>query len=276
MNQQICTSSDLTVALFEVAAAVLCASLLKGVSELDAVTVDQHVNEALAGIRNAESLGADALARYQDIIAKKTGEKLASAARLANDSLGNGTGYSVWISSTHDRAIHLFNRALDSHASGRKSGSLRNLLVAQTFLISVTHSMGLLGMPLKGAAKKRTSTASRQFLPEDYPDREVRAAIVEMAFNDDTVSTAYLRSLCLKPEYDRDGRISQLVAAYQSSGDLLASVRLLAGHIIADEPEMFSVSRQIDRPRIVRAVAIPAGVPVSLMARAQAAALGAP
>ena len=255
-------------------ASVLCAELIKGVTEMDKVTCDQHVNEALASLREIESLGTEAFMHYRNIVADQCAEKLASAARLATDALGNGLGYRVWMNAAHERAINLFNRKLVDCASNDSPTALFQLVIAQTFLMSTTRAMGLLGLSIKGPAKRRP-TAIRKLLPTDYPDEDIRAAVVETAFGDREIGAAYLRSRSRDPEHDQDGRISQLIAAHEAGGDLFASVQSLAGHIIAADPAMFSVSRRASVPQRNIAEANGNDVGISIAERARAVASGA-
>ncbi|WP_137787767.1 hypothetical protein [Sphingomonas sp. 3P27F8] len=116
--------------------------------------------------------------------------------------------------------------------------------MAQTILIATVHAIGVLGLPIKGAERRRP-TATREFDPGDYPDPAIRRAIVRSAFNQDAASVATLRAHSCLPGVDANGRISLLLAALVDDGDLALQLRQLAGRILAEDPGTFSITENV-------------------------------
>lgn len=237
-------TSPLAQAICEAFVSHAVAKLLETVDSLDPIGRERRVNEALAGLRELESLGAEELVAYQKLVGHKVGEQLAVAARVSREALASPLGYRKWFSAVHYDVNVLFNRALEDYADGSDRDPIR-LLFAQTLLIADAHARGLLGMPLKGP-NKRKYTAAREFEPDDYPDPDVRQSIALMTFNDDVEAIATLRALSLTTDHDQDGRITLLLAAHGGDdADSKAALYRLAGRIIGAEPDRFQVQRRL-------------------------------
>lgn len=234
------THPSMATAICEAVAEHLCASLIATTDAVADIVQERRVNEAIVGMRKVEGLTAEELVRYQRIIGQKTGDRLAAAARISRDALTAPAGHRTWLSAVHDAACALFHRAMVDYTDGRACDPLR-LLTAQTILIATVHAVGVLGLPANGEAKRRP-TAIRELDPGDYPDPAVRRAIVEAAFNEDADSIALLRARSCQTTSDMHGRISLLLAALADDDDRRLHVRYLAGRILAEEPEAFSVT----------------------------------
>ncbi len=94
-------------------------------------------------------------------------------------------------------------------------------------------------------AKDRPKACNvRHFEPEDYPDREVRSAIVAAAFNNDGASIAFLHACVRIKAHDDDGQLTLVLACLASEGDAMrAQLAGLAGKIVVRDKKVITVSK---------------------------------
>lgn len=82
------------------------------------------------------------------------------------------------------------------------------------------------------------------FEPEDYPDREVRSAIVAAAFNNDGASIAFLHACVGIEAHDDDGQLTLVLTCLASGDDGMRSqLAGLAGKIVVRDKKVITVSK---------------------------------
>lgn len=240
MKSKATLSIEDTNLIIEMIANRITRRLVSFEGRLDEAVVRHLTNATLAG-RDTEQLLGRVAAQIKTLVAGKVGGDLAQIARLSRHAFASPDGLRRWIGDAHKAARIAFLEIASDYRSGQATEF--DLFLAQITLAGIAEARGLLGIPIE--AKDRVAARNiRQFEPADFPDRDVRHAIVEAVFNRDNASIARLWTAAATVEHDADGQVTLVLACLESHDEFMrAHAAALAGKIIASDRKPITVSK---------------------------------
>ena len=208
------------------------------------VSFDKRLGEAFVrhftNVGLAESDFDTLIARFADQVKNSIAGKVGSnLARLSRDARAAPDGLRRWLGDAHQAALIAFHQTASEYRSGEATAL--DLFLAQIALAGIAEARGFLGIPVEAKDRPKPRNV-RSFEPEDYPDRDVRAAIVEAAFNRDGTSIALLRACEATAEHDAKGQVTLVLACLASSDDDMRShLAALAGKIVVKDGKSITI-----------------------------------
>ena len=184
------------------------------------------------------------------------------------DAVISPLGEKRWLSDAHRGAEALYYDAAKAHAKGK--ASLSQVQAARILLSATRRALQALGRTLEQPEKKqRTRTASKMFTEADYPDPQVRRAIVLWVLNNNPESVHELESHLYDLLADRAGCISSLLDACGSGDSAMNEQALrIATEILVKDANNYHVEA-LDIPPHSRSAAVTANT-IGQLARAKA------